>query len=243
MKTQAEDLRIDDRTVAVVRPIDDGPWPGVLMFHEIFGIDGMLRRHARRLASAGYVVYAPDLIGEGPWLGCIRSTFRAFRARAGKPFEVIESCRQQLRADPGCTGKVGVIGFCFGGGFALLLSADGYHASSVNYGEIPDDVDDIASRTCPIVASYGGKDWLAGDVPALKAALDAHSVPYDLKVYPSAGHTFLNDEINGPGWFRFVARHLQGFTHAGPEPAAAADAWSRIESFFAEHLRSPASPE
>ena len=45
---------------------------------------------------------------------------QAFRARAGKPFELIESCRQQLLDDPGCTGQVGVIGFCLGGGFALL---------------------------------------------------------------------------------------------------------------------------
>jgi carboxymethylenebutenolidase len=236
METRAEDVHIDGRTVAVVRPIDDGPWPGVLMLHEIFGIDDVLRRHAERLASAGYVVYAPDFIGGGPWLRCVRSTFRAFRARKGRPFEVIESCRQQLSADPRCTGKVGVIGFCFGGGFALLLSADGYHASAVNYGEIPDDVDDIASRACPIVASYGGKDWFADDVPRLKAALDAHEVPYDLKVYPDAGHTFLNDEINGPGWFRPVARRLQRFTHAGPDPVAAADAWRRIEAFFGQHL-------
>jgi carboxymethylenebutenolidase len=238
METHAEDIRLDDRTVAVVRPIEHGPWPGVLMVHEAFGIDDVLRRHAQRLASAGYVVYAPDLIGEGLWLRCVVTTFRAFRARVGKPFEVIESSRQQLLADPGCTGKVGVIGFCLGGGFALLLSADGYHASAVNYGQIPDDVDDIASRACPIVASYGGRDWLADDVPALKAALDAHSVPHDLKVYPTAGHTFLNDEINGPGWFRPVARRLQRFTHAGPDPIAASDAWRRIEAFFALHLGS-----
>ena len=74
------------------------------------------------------------------------STFRAFQARAGKPFQLIESCRQELQADPDCTGKVGVIGFCMGGGFALLLSAEGYDAASVNYGMVPSDIDELAAR-------------------------------------------------------------------------------------------------
>jgi carboxymethylenebutenolidase len=77
---------------------------------------------------------------------------------------------------------------------------------------------------------------MADDVPALKAALQRHAVPHDIEVYPGAGHCFLNDEINGPMWLRPAARRLQRFTHVGPEPMAAADAWRRIEAFFAEHL-------
>ena len=153
METHAEDTQIDGRTVVVVRPIQQGRWPGVVMLHEIFGIDDVLRRHAQRLASAGYIVYAPDFLGDGPWLRCIRSAFRALKARSGKPFDVLEAARQRLREDARCDGKVGVIGFCMGGGFALLLSADGYDASAVNYGPIPDDIEDVAARACPIVAS------------------------------------------------------------------------------------------
>jgi len=167
----------------MVRPLDEGSLARCGHAHEIFGIDDVLRRHAERLASAGYIVFAP-------------------------------------------------VGFCVGGGFALLLSANGFDASAVNYGTIPDDIDDIASRACPIVASYGGKDRMSNDVPALRAALQAHAVPNDVEVYPSAGHCFLNDEINGPTMLRPVARRLQRFTHVGPEPAAAADAWRRIEAFF-----------
>jgi carboxymethylenebutenolidase len=107
------------------------------MLHEGWGIDDVLRRQADRLASAGYLVYAPDLLGEGSWLRCVRTVFKAFQARSGKPFELIESCRNELKTDPDCTGRVGVIGFCMGGGFALLLSADGYDAASVNYGPSP----------------------------------------------------------------------------------------------------------
>jgi carboxymethylenebutenolidase len=64
--------------------------------------------------------------------------------------------------------------------------------------------------------------------------LRAHGVPHDVEVYPAAGHAFLNDEPNGPRAFRPVVKLM----HAGPEPQSAADAWRRIEAFFAEHLSS-----
>jgi carboxymethylenebutenolidase len=233
MDTRALDIVVDDRTVVTARPVASGSWPGVVMLHEGWGIDDVLRRHADRMAAAGYLVYAPDLLGEGSWLRCIRITFKALQARSGKPFELIESCRRELKADPDCTGKVGVIGFCMGGGFALLLSADGYQAASVNYGPVPSDIDELAARSCPIVASYGGRDWTARGVP-LRNALRSHHVPHDVEVYPAAGHSFLNDKPNGSLLFRPVGR----LAHAGPEPTSAADAWRRIEAFFAEHLSS-----
>jgi carboxymethylenebutenolidase len=232
MQTVTSDVKRDGRLTVRTQPADPGPWPGVVMLHEIWGVDEVMRRLADRLAGSGYLVDLPDLIGEGPWLRCVRRTFRAFRERAGRPFELIESCRRQLVDDPGCTGRVGVIGFCFGGGFALLVSGDGFHASSVNYGPIPDDIDTVVERSAPMVASYGAKDRLAADVPTLSKALRAHHVPHDVEVYPDAGHCFLNDAVNGPRLLRPLAR----FTSVGPEPAAAADAWRRIEVFFAEHL-------
>jgi carboxymethylenebutenolidase len=145
---------------------------------------------------------------------------RRSRRERAKPFELIESCRKALRADPECTGRVGVIGFCMGGGFALLLSAEGYHASSVNYGRVPSDIDELAARAGPIVASYGGRDRIVRSVPALREALRTHDVPHDVEVYSAAGHCFLNDKPNGPLLFRPVAK----LAHAGPEPASAADA-------------------
>jgi carboxymethylenebutenolidase len=234
MDTRALDIVVDDRTVVTARPVASGSWPGVVMLHEGWGIDDVLRRHADRLAAAGYLVYAPDLLGEGSWLRCIRITVKALQGRSGKPFELIESCRRELKGDPDCTGKVGVIGFCMGGGFALLLSADGYQAASVNYGPVPSDINELAARSCPIVGSYGGRDWTARGVPALRNALRSHHVPHDVEVYPAAGHSFLNDKPNGPLLFRPVGR----LAHAGPEPTSAADAWRRIEAFFAEHLSS-----
>ena len=186
-------------------------------------------------AWPGYLVYAPDLLGEGPWLRCIVSTFRAFRARVGKPFELIESCRRRLGADPDCTGRVGVIGFCMGGGFALLLSAEGYHAASVNYGMVPSDIDELAARAGPIVASYGGRDWTVKGVPALREALRAHDVPHDVEVYPTAGHCFLTTSrmarCCSDRWRGYLMRDLSRRRQpmpGGGSRTSSANIWDRV---------------
>ncbi len=233
METVATDIRVDDRLAVVVRPTTGSAWPGVVMIHEAWGLDDELRRQADRLAAAGFVVMAPDLFGEGSRLGCMRSVFRAMKARSGKPFELIARCRDELRHDNQVNGKVGVLGFCMGGGFALLLASDGFDASSVNYGMVPADVDNVLAGACPVVASYGGKDaGLVKQIPRLRAALVNNDVPHDLEVYPEAGHSFLNQTNNAP----VLIRPLTRLGHLGPEPVAAAHAWRRIEAFFNEHL-------
>ena len=221
--------------VLVVRPVGPGSWPGVVMIHEAFGLDEVLLRQARHLASRGYVVAAPDLFSDGPKVRCLVTTFRALRSGTGKPFADVQACRVLLRDDASCTGALGVIGFCMGGGFALLLANRGFQASSVNYGMQPDDLDATLEGACPIVASYGGLDrGLVGAADRLREGLARAGVPGDVKEYPTAGHSFLNDEENGPRLLRPLLR-LGG---VGPEPEAAADAWLRIEAFFGEHLSS-----
>ncbi len=233
MDTVALDTRLDDRLAVLVRPAGPGSWPGVVMVHEAWGLDDVLRRQAERLASAGFVVLAPDLYGEGPRWRCMRAAFTALQARSGPPFDLLQSARRQLLEDRHVNGKVGVIGFCMGGGFALVLSSEGFDASAVNYGMIPDDVEEVLNGACPVVASYGGRDrQLVGKVPQLTAALEANDVPHDVEVYPRAGHSFLNDAPNGP----LLLRPLLRLGHVGPDPVAAADAWRRIEAFFGTHL-------
>jgi carboxymethylenebutenolidase len=223
----------------LARPEGDGPWPGVVAVFEAFGADEVMLRQCERLARAGYLVLMPDLFSDGGFRRCVVSTMRALSAGHGRPFDDIEAARQWLLDSPDCTGRVGVIGFCMGGGFALLTASRGFDAASVNYGAMPPkDLDAALTGACPLVGSYGGRDrQLRGVAGRIDVVLTEKGVPHDLKEYPNAGHSFLNDAPVGPR----LMRPLFSVMGLGPEPASAADAWDRIERFFGQHL-SPAEP-
>jgi carboxymethylenebutenolidase len=211
-------------------PPGDGPWPGVVLIHEIFGIDDAMRLHADRLAGLGYLTLAVDLYSEGGARRCLVSTMRAMFSGNGRAFTDIEIARLHLAGSERCTGAVGVIGFCMGGGFALLSAQNGFGASAVNYAQLPKNLDAALQDACPIVGTFGRRDFtLRGAAAKLETALTKAGIPHDVKEYPAASHAFLNDIPNGP---RGLAR-ITGFV---PEPESAADAWRRIDAFFREHL-------
>ena len=215
-------------------PAGDGPWPGVVLVHEAFGLTDVMRRQAVRMAEAGYLALMPDLFTEGGTRKCLIATFRTLSAGAGRAFVDIESARTFLSGRADCTGRIGVLGFCMGGGFALATATRGFDASSVNYGRLPKDLDDHLLGACPIIGSFGGADRsLVGAAARLDASLDRLKIAHDVKEYPGAGHAFLNDAETGPRLLRPVFTRILG---AGPDPVAAADAWTRIEAFFGEHL-------
>lgn len=217
-----------------VVPQGDGPWPGMVLVHEAFGLDDVMRRAADRVAGMGYAVLAPDLLSRGRRPVCLVRTFWALRRGRGQAFDDIDAARAALLADPACGGSVGVIGFCLGGGFALVLAGrPGWGAAVVNYGMLPSDPS-VLDGACPVVASYGGRDlYLSGAAGRLRTALRDRGVAQDVKEYPEAGHSFLNEEDNTP-WY---AAPVAGLVfRAGPEPASAEDAWGRIEVFLEEHL-------
>jgi carboxymethylenebutenolidase len=211
------------------------PAPCVVMVHEVFGIDDAMRAQIKRLASAGYVVLMPDLFSRGGMRKCLTSTFKALSSGVGQAFDDVESAKAWLQARPDTTEKVGVIGFCMGGGFALLLANRGYDASAVNYGMMPKDLDAALSGACPIIGSFGGRDGqLKGAAAKLEVSLSAKGIAHDIKEYPDSGHAFMNPhQAGGP-----VMGTLLRVSGAKPNPVDAADAWQRIENFFGEHLAS-----
>ena len=218
----------------VARPPGAGPWPGVVALHEGYGPDEVFRRNCERVAAAGYLTIAPNLFSDGGLRRCVLATFRALFAGHGKAFADIEAGRQWLLDQADCTGKLGVIGFCMGGGFALVTSTRGFDASAANYGQVPRDAERSLAGACPIIANYGKRDVLMiGQANRLERALRANDVVHEIKIYPDAGHSFLNDAPNGP----VALRPLMRVAGMGPEPASSADAWGRIEAFFAAHLR------
>jgi carboxymethylenebutenolidase len=217
-------------------PSAPGPHPLVIAVHEAFGIDESMRAHVDRLAAAGYVAVMPDLFTRGGALKCLRATFRALAAGSGQAFDDIETTRQWALKREDTSNDAGVIGFCMGGGFALMLASRGYSAVSANYALLPRDLDAVLKGACPIVASFGAKDkGLTGAAHVLEHHLLKAGVVHDVKEYPGAGHSFLNPYRAGPRGLRGLLGVAIGVT---TNPDAAPDAWRRIEEFFALHLGS-----
>ncbi len=216
----------------VAQPEGDGPWPGVVVLHDVFGMTDGLRGQADWLASAGFLSVAPDLLSWSSKAMCIWTVFKDLRARRGRSFDDVDAVRRWLEGEPRCTGRVGVVGFCMTGGFALLLArGHGFAVSADNYGNLPANLDEAVQGACPVVASYGARDrQLRGAAARLERALEKAGVPHDVKEYPGAAHGFMNRHANS------MWRLMERMGAAGYVDDAAQDARRRIVAFFEEHL-------
>jgi carboxymethylenebutenolidase len=218
----------------VATPAGAGPWPAVVVIHEVFGLTDDIRAQADRFAADGYLALAPDLFSWGATARCLVATFRAMLSGSGRAIDDVQAARRYLASRDDCTGRVGVIGFCMGGALAVLVSPEGFDVAAPNYGDVPKDAAERLRGACPMVASYGAKDrTMKGRAQRLEAALTTLGIEHDVEEYPNATHGFLFEHT---GKTRFTSPWLVKF-----DPESAADAWRRIFTFFDKHLKETAA--
>jgi carboxymethylenebutenolidase len=212
-----------------------GGWPAVIAIHDIMGFTPDIRRIARRFADSGYAALAPALYdGAGAPVLCVARTLRDMSRGDGPAFARLDAARAFLAARPEIAAtRIGVTGFCMGGGFALYWAArGGLQACAPFYGQVPERAEDLR-RVCPVVASFGELDGpFLPHARRLEKHLAELGVPHDFKLYPGVGHSFMND--HGGGLMAAFGR--RSAMHAAYDETAAEDAWRRMLGFFAAHL-------
>jgi carboxymethylenebutenolidase len=209
----------------LVRPPNATKLPAVLVIHENRGLNPYIEDVARRLAVADFVAFAPDgLTSLGGYPGDDEKGLALFgqldRAKLGEDFL---AAALWLKSRSDCTGKLGAVGFCFGGGIvnqlAVRLGLD-LAAGVPFYGTQPSAAD-AAKIKAPLNAQYGELDTRITDGwPAFDAALTAAQVPHEGHIYKGANHGFHND------------------TTPRYDEAAAKEAWQRTLDWFDKYLRS-----
>jgi carboxymethylenebutenolidase len=202
-----------------------GKLPGIIVIHENRGLNPYVKDVARRLAVAGYMAMAPDgLTSVGGYSGDDENGAKLFQQVDGaKMREDLYAAAVYLKNRPDCTGKLGAIGFCFGGGIvnglAVRMGSD-LAAGVPFYGSQP-NAEDTAKIKAPINAQYGELDArITGGWPAFDAELTKAGVPHEGHIYPGANHGFHND------------------TTPRYDEAAAKEAWQHALDWFGKYLKS-----
>jgi carboxymethylenebutenolidase len=208
----------------LARPAKNGKLPVVLVIHENRGLNPYIEDVARRLALAKFVAFAPDgLTSVGGYPGSDEKGAVAFRTVDGKKMtEDFVAAAKWLKARPDSTGKLGAVGFCFGGGMvnqlAVRLGAE-LNAGVAFYGRQA-GADDVPKISAPLLLQYAGNDQgVNAGIAAYEAALKANKKKYALYMYEGKQHGFHND------------------TTPRYDEAAAKLAWTRTLEFFNKHLR------
>ena len=208
-----------------VRPSNsEGKLPGVLVIHENRGLNPYIEDVARRLGTANFLAFAPDgLTSVGGYPGDDEKGAELFRkVDENKMFEDFVASAEWLKSHPECTGKIGVVGFCFGGTMANRLATrlPNLAAAVPFYGRQP-SADDAAKVKAPLLLHYASLDKrITEGWPAYEQALKANHAPYTAYIYEGVNHGFHND------------------TTPRYDEAAAKLAWQRTLDFLNKSLRS-----
>lgn len=206
-------------------PRSQGEHPAIIVIHEWWGLNDWVRQQADKLADQGYIALAVDL-----YRGQLATDAEtAHELSRGLPQDRAISdlkaaldylvSRRDVEKD-----KIGVVGWCMGGGYAILLAENEpkLAACAVNYGALPTDPANIAKIAAPVLGNFGAEDHgiPPAAVNAFVAAMKAQGKSVDVKIYDGAGHAFENPDNT-----------------AGYRPEAAKEAWNRMLGFFNSTLQ------
>ncbi len=206
-------------------PEGKGPFPGIVVIHEWWGLNDWVKEQASRLADQGYVTLAVDL-----YRGKVATTAdEAHEIMRGVPQDRadrdLDAAFHYLQSQPNVKkNRIGAIGWCMGGGYALDLALEEPELASVviNYGHLATDPSALKKINAPILGIFGAQDRgiPPEDVKKFEQTLKQMGKKIDVTIYPDAGHGFQNP-VNGAGY----------------KPADTADAWKKITNFFANTLK------
>jgi len=226
VKTQTVTYKSGNETVSgfLAVPETPGKHPALILIHEWWGLTPWVKDQADKFAAAGYVALAVDLYRgkttEDPKVA--REMATTLPAERG--MRDLEAAFQYLASRPDVKAdKIGTVGWCFGGGWALRLAVHEQRlaACAINYGELTTDEAALRAIRCPVLGNFGAEDQVIppSKVRAFEAAMKKAGKSLDVKIYPGAGHAF--ETSTEKDRYR---------------PKATADAWSRMIAFFRRTL-------
>jgi len=227
MPPTAETITFQGETATLpgylARPEGDGPFPAVVVIHEIFGLNEQIRDVARRCAVEGYVALAVDLFGRRNRALCMLRFFSGMRSNSLDHVGIrdLKAALTFLAEQPGVDSeRLGAIGFCMGGSFAVAWAcADNRLKVIAPYYAMNPRPFEAVKRSCPVVGSYPGKDFTTAHGQKLDVALEQYEIKHDIKVYPGAKHSFFNDQ-----------------RPRSYDAATSDDSWKRVLAFFQEQI-------
>jgi carboxymethylenebutenolidase len=205
--------------------IDDGtgPHPGIVVIHEAAGLTEHIKETCRRLADAGYVALAVDLLSGRNRVICMARYMSGMLLGSVNRYGIddLRASLTFLAKQPEVDARrMGAIGFCMGGGFAVAWACTDSRLKVIApfYATNPRPLE-VVRRLCPVVGSYPERDFTARPGKALKAELDRSGIAHDIKVYPDTRHDFFN--AHGSAY----------------DKKAAEDSWRRVIGFFGDQLQ------
>lgn len=216
---QSENRQLDGY---LSRPEGEGPFPGIVIIHEAYGLNENIKDIARRFANQGYIALAVDLFTGRNRAICMVRVMSGLLMNPlnNRSIHDLQAALTLLSEQAGVDNtRLGAVGYCMGGSFAIAWACtdDRLKAIAPYYAGNPRPLEAVA-RLCPVVGSYPDNDFTTKQGQKLDIELERYQVPHDMKIYTGAKHSFFND------------------TSRNYNEAAAQDSWNRVLAFFGEQL-------